>query len=113
MMLGTVQSGFGYWNVYAWIIFFALAAVLVFYFRSAGRSDYKMGTYQDEIFYGGNPVPKDGDEIAVPASSAYWGFTEALSPFYKLLLSLHTGIASDYMGYLVVTTALISALIVL
>ena len=58
MMLGTVQSGFGYWNVYAWIIFFALAAVLVFYFRSAGRSDYKAGTYRTRYSTAATPSLK-------------------------------------------------------
>lgn len=113
MVLGTVYTGFGFWNVYAWVMFFALGALIVLFLRSTGRGDYEKGAYQDEVFYGGNPVPQDGEDLAVPASSSYWGFTKALSRFYDVLVSIHTGILSDYMGILVVTVAVISILILL
>ncbi len=113
MTIGTLYTGFGYWNVYAWIMFFAIGALVVLFIRFTGRSDYEKGTYQDEVFYGGNPVPQDGEDLAVPASSSYWGFTKALASFYDVLVNLHTGILSDYMGFLIVTAAIISLLILL
>jgi len=113
MTIGTIYTGFGYWNVYAWVMFFALGALIVLCIRSTGRSDYEKGTYQDEVFYGGNPVPQDGQDLAVPASSSYWGFTKAIASFYDLLVGVHTGILSDYMGLLIATAAVISLLILL
>jgi hypothetical protein len=57
-MWPKVYSGFGYWDVYVWLIFFGISSVLVLWLRSLGRADYKEGTEQDEIFYGSNEVPK-------------------------------------------------------
>ncbi|MCF7936388.1 MAG: hydrogenase [Synergistales bacterium] len=112
-MWPTIYSGFGFWDVYSWIAFFIILNALALFFRGQGRGDYKKGTEQDEIFYGGNEVPEDGDDFAVPASSAYWGFTEALKGFYTKLLDLHTGLATDYVGYMFLTAAVLMALIVL
>ncbi|NMD18208.1 MAG: hydrogenase, partial [Synergistaceae bacterium] len=64
-MWEKVYSGFGYWDVYLWLLFFAIASAVVLFIRSKGRSDYKEGTEQDEIFYGSNIVPEDGGDIAV------------------------------------------------
>jgi hypothetical protein len=112
-MWTEINSGFGAWEVYSWLIFFGIASFFVLWLRSVGRKDYKKGTDQDEIFYGGNPVPEDGAELAIPASSAYWGFTKALKPYYERLVALHTGIASDYVGWLVLTGAVLAVLVVL
>lgn len=107
-MWASVETGFGFWDVYAWLVFFALAAAGFLWFRSHGRADYRRGTDQDEIFYGGNPVPEDGEELSVPASSAYWGFTRALEGWYGWLTALHTGIATEYLGYLVLVMAVLA-----
>ena len=49
--------------------------------------------------------------MKVPASSAYWGYTQALKPFYDGLVGLHTGIATDYAGWYILVTALVALLI--
>ena len=112
-MWEKVYSGFGYWDVYLWLLFFAIASAVVLFIRSKGRSDYKEGTEQDEIFYGSNIVPEDGGDIAVPAASAYWGFVEALKPYHNWLIELHTGIASEYVGYFMLTLAVVAVLVLL
>jgi hypothetical protein len=111
--MGKVYTGFGYWDVGAWILFFAVAAFYILWLRSQGRSDYKKGTAQDEIYWSGNEVPEDGAELSVPASSAYWGFRKALEPFYKGLLGMHTGIATDMVGYYVLSVAFMAVFILL
>ena len=58
-MLGTVYTGFGYWDVWSWAAFFAIAAALVLWLRAQGREDYKEGTDQDEIYWSGNIVPEE------------------------------------------------------
>jgi hypothetical protein len=112
-MWDQILTGFGYWDVYAWILFFLISGGMVYLIRSLGRKDYKRDTDQDEIFFGSNPVPEDGEALKVPASSAYWGYTKALKPFYDILVGLHTGIATDYAGWYILITAMVAVLILL
>ena len=112
-MWTKVFTGFGYWDVVSWIIFFLIAAGFMKFIRSLGRSDYKKGTDQDEIYWSGNPVPEDGSDITVPASSAYWGFRKALEPYYRALTGMHTGIATDIVGYYILIVALMAVLILI
>lgn len=112
-MWTKVYSGFGYWDVYIWLIFFVISSTLVLWLRSLGRNDYKEGTEQDEIFYGSNEVPEDGDDMGVPAASAYWGFVKALKPYYDTLIEIHSGIVSDYVGFFVLTVAVLTVLVLL
>ena len=110
-MMSKVLTGFGYWDVWTWIVFALVAAGVSGWIRSRGCKDYKAGTEQDEIFWGGNPVPEDGADFRVPASSAYWGFTRALEGYYRPLLALHSGIATDYVGMMVAMIALLAVLV--
>lgn len=112
-MWSKVYTGFGFWDVLSWIAFFLIGAFFTLWIRSMGRSDYKKGTDQDEIYWSGNPVPEDGAEITVPADSAYWGFRKALEPFYKGLVGMHTGLPSDVVGYYVLVVALMTVFILL
>ena len=106
-----LETGFGYWNVFVWLIMFALVSGFVLWLRSFGRMDYKRNTDQDEIYWSGNEVPADGAKISVPASASYWGFRVVMEPLYALLNRLHSGNASDYAGYFVVMTAIIGLLL--
>ena len=106
-----LDTGFGYWNVFVWLIMFALVSVFVLWVRSFGRMDYKRNTDQDEIFWSGNEVPADGSKISLPASVSYWGFRAAMEPLYSLLDKIHSGSASDAVGYFMATTAIIGLLL--
>jgi hypothetical protein len=106
-MWSQLDTGFGHWNVFVWLFFFVVISAFTLWVRSLGRMDYKRNTDQDEIYWSGNPVPEDGAEFSVPASSSYWGFRVAMEPLYTLLNRFHSGNASDYAGYFVVTAALI------
>ena len=110
-MWGGMETGFGYWNVFVWLVLFALVSGFVLWVRSMGRTDYKRNTDQDEIYWPGNEVPIDGDNISVPASASYWGFRTAMEPIYALLDRFHSGSASDYAGYFVFMTAMIGLLL--
>ncbi|HCL78526.1 MAG TPA: hydrogenase [Synergistaceae bacterium] len=112
-MWGVVHTGFGSWDALAWILFFGIAAFFLLWFRSLGRSDYKKGTDQDEIFWSSNVVPEDGAHISVPADAAYWGFRKGMEPFYKGLVGMHTGLAPDIVGWYVVVVAIMSVLILI
>jgi hypothetical protein len=110
-MWNQLDTGFGHWNVFVWLCFFFIVSGFVLWIRSLGRMDYKRNTDQDEIYWSGNEVPEDGAKISVPASSSYWGFRVAMGPLYGLLNQFHSGNASDYAGYFVVTVALIGLLV--
>ena len=112
-MSNTIFSGFGYWNALIWLFFFGVSAAFAFYFSSYGRNDYRKGTPQDEIYYSGNPVPQDGADISVPASAVYWGFKRACAPLYAWLDKVHSGNGADYMGYFLLSFALISLLMLI
>lgn len=105
-MFGSIFSGAGFWDAGAWILAFLFVGGAVLFIRRMGRSDYKKGTDQDEIYYSGNVVP-DAEVFTVPASSSYWGFREALKGYYSHLTALHRGIATEYVGWFVFTAALI------
>ena len=108
---GHLKTGFGYWDVFAWLVMFVLVSGFVLWVRFLGRTDYKRNTDQDEIYWSGNEVPADGAQISVPASASYWGFRVAMEPLYALLAKFHSGSASDYAGYFVVMTAIIGLLL--
>ena len=110
-MWNQLETGFGHCNVFVWLCFFVIVSGFVLWIRSLGRMDYKRNTDQDEIYWSGNEVPDDGAKISVPASSSYWGFRVAMEPLYALLNRFHSGNASDYAGYFIVTAALIGLLV--
>ena len=59
---------------------------------------------QQEPFFSGNEV-EEGTHLA--ASNLYWGFFKALEGYYSKIIPEHTGNINDYVGWLVVVTALI------
>lgn len=105
-MFSTIFSGAGFWDAGAWLLMFVFVGGYALFIRRMGRSDYKKGTAQDEIYYSGNVVP-DVDVFTVPASSSYWGFREALKGYYSYLSAMHSGIASEYVGWFVFTAAIV------
>ena len=109
-MWGHLDTGFGYWNVFMWLVLFLLVSGFVLWVRSLGRMDYKRNTAQDEIYWSGNEVPVDGANISVPASASYWGFRVVMEPIYDALKRFHSGNGADYAGYFVVMTAVIGLL---
>ncbi|PIE53939.1 MAG: hydrogenase [Dethiosulfovibrio peptidovorans] len=110
-MTGCLFTGFGFWDIGTWLLFFVVAGVVVSWIRSQGRQDYKKGTDQDQIYFSGNELPENPTEITVPASSSYWGYRKALRPYYDRLIAFHSGYTVAYVGWFVVTTAILLVLI--
>ena len=105
-MFGTIFSGAGFWDAGALILMLVFVGGYVRFIRKMGRTDYKKGTAQDEIYYSGNIVP-DADVFTVPASSSYWGFRETMKAYYSRVVAMHTGIATDYVGYSLIVGAVV------
>lgn len=112
-MLGSIFTGFGFWDFGNWLLFFVIAAVFTSWVRSQGRQDYKKGTEQDQIYFSGNELPEDSLDVTVPASSSYWGFRKALKPYYDKLIGFHSGYTTEYVGWFVVTTSILLVLVIL
>lgn len=105
-MFGSIYSGAGFWDAGSLILLLIFVGLYVRFIRKMGRTDYKKGTPQDEIYYSGNVVP-DVDVFTVPASSSYWGFREAMKTYYSRVVAMHTGIGTDYIGYSLVVGAVV------
>lgn len=102
----TLDTGFGAWNPVVWLAVFAVLVVIALLIRSPGSRRYKKNTAQTKPFISGNPEPSDS-ESHIRASNLYWGYIEALREYYVRLVPLHSGVATDYvlwmLGVLAVT----------
>ncbi|SMG28588.1 hydrogenase [Dethiosulfovibrio salsuginis] len=112
-MFGSIFTGFGFWDFGSWITFFLIALGISLWLRSQGRQDYKKGTEQDQIYFSGNDIPDDPEEVTVPASSSYWGFRKAFKPYYDRMVAFHSGNMSEYVGWFVMTTAIVLIIAIL
>ena len=97
-MWNKVFTGFGYWDVISWLIFFY--RLLALWLRSVGRRDYKEEQSRMRFIGLVTSSLKMGRKFLC-RSSSYWGFRKALEPYYKVLISMHSGHMRDYMGYFV------------
>jgi hypothetical protein len=95
-LAATLDTGFGAWNPLIWLAVFAIAVGLSVLIRSPGSRRYKKRTAQTKPFISGNPEPSDSDSH-IRAGNMYWGYIEALRAYYKRLVPLHTGDASEYV----------------
>ena len=108
-MFGSIFSGAGFWDAGSLILMLIFIGGYVRFIRTMGRTDYKKGTPQDEIYYSGNIVP-DADVFSVPASSSYWGFRVALKGYYARIVAMHTGVGTDYVGACLIVAAIVLVL---
>ena len=80
----------------AWTLAVILALAIALFIRSRGRSDAPTGRESRTPFVSANPCP-DPDAARVTASHLYWGFFQALAPYYRKMRAFHSGILSDYV----------------
>lgn len=98
-----ISTGFGFWSplvlVGVFFVVFVVCALFCFLFRR----DQARGA-QSKPFLAGHEFK---EKKVMPASSLYWGFTEALKPFYGLVQPIHTGLVGDYVSWFVVVAAVL------
>jgi hypothetical protein len=105
-LLETLRTGSGFWHPLIWIVAMVIAFLIIYIFRSFGNKSFKRKTEQTKSFLSGNPE-YEKEQMHVKASNLYWGFTESLKGFYKLLKKMHTGNASDYVLWFVIILAIL------
>lgn len=98
-MLGTLETGSGYWNAVVFVIVFVVIALAVYVIRCFGEKGHKKGE-QAKPFLSGNPEPEKG-KVHVRAGNIYWGFTESLKGYYSAMKNLHTGNLNDYIYWFI------------
>lgn len=103
----TLDTGFGAWNPPVWLAVFAVAIALALLIRSPGSKRCKRNTGQTKPFYSGNQEPSASDSH-IRAGNLYWGYIEALRSYYVRLVPLHTGVATDYVLWMLGVLALVS-----
>ena len=102
---------FSYWNPIVWLILFVIIFVAAFIVITGSKSsrgqilnpgvkyDPKYATFfsgEEELF------------SQVGGSDLFWGFKTDWKGYYKVLEGLHSGIVTDYAGWTVMATAIIT-----
>ena len=94
----------GYWGPVLWLIAFLLSLLLAYVIWSRGEKSYKKGSEQVKPFYAGNVI-KPRERAHIRSHNIYWGFVEALKPYYEGLRRIHTGDVNDYVAWLIGVTS--------
>ncbi|MDV3103814.1 hydrogenase [Thermococcus waiotapuensis] len=112
---------FGYWDALYFVFVFIVGLILAYLLeRWAKRSG--MGTRETgpgaKMFISG----EDPDRI-IPGfehlegnytgKNVMWGLTYALKGFFTALRNEHTGLLTDYVSYLVITTAFVMGVLLI
>lgn len=104
-MLG-LESGSGFWNPLIWVLVVAVLFLLFYGLRGFGKSSYKKGTEQTQVFLSGNQETTP-EEMHVKASNLYWGFVISMKSVYAALRRMHTGNMSDYVLWFILVLAVL------
>jgi hypothetical protein len=105
-LLDPLLNGDILWKPLVWILALFIAFLVVYILRSFGVKTFKKKTEQVKPFLSGIKEPEK-EKMHVKASNLYWGFTESLKGFYKILKKMHSGNVSDYVLWFVIILAIL------
>jgi len=108
----TLSTGFGAWNAVFWLISFAIALIIGWLIWSRGEKTYNTEAGATAPFLSGNAEPEKS-AVHIRAGNLYWGYTDALSGYYKYIKPLHTGNLADYLLAYMFVTALVLIVVVI
>lgn len=108
----TLHTGYGAYNPIYFVVALVITLIIGWIIWKTGRSDYNTSKDSTAPFLSGNEEPEK-EAVHIRASNLYWGYTDALSGYYKFIKPLHTGNAADYLlAYLGVTALLIIVVVI-
>ncbi len=108
----TLSTGFGSWNAIFWLAAFIVAMIIGWIIWRRGEGDHPAGKDGAAPYLSGNKEPEKG-AVHIRGGNLYWGYTDALSGYYRWIKPLHTGNASDYvLAYLAVTALLLVMVVI-
>ncbi len=109
----TLSTGFGAWNAIFWVCAFGIAFFIAYLIWARGEKTYNTSNEALAPFLSGNEEPSK-DAVHIRAGNLYWGYTEALSGYYRFVKPFHTGNLSDYfLAYLLVTALVLVVVVIL
>lgn len=111
-MIGTLVTGFGFWNPLIWIVVIAVALLFSWLIWRCGESDYEENPETTAPYLSGNAEPEKG-AVHVRASNMYWGFTAALKSYYDQLILMHSGIVNDYISWFLIGVVILFVVVIL
>ena len=112
-MIGTVVTGFGFWNPLIWLIVIAVALLFSWLIWICGEADYEEENCETTAPYlSGNAEPEKG-AVHIRAGNMYWGFTAALKSYYDRLIPLHSGIVTDYVSWFLIGVVILFVVVIL
>ncbi|MDR0439327.1 MAG: hydrogenase [Methanocalculaceae archaeon] len=111
-MIGTLATGFGFWNPLMWIIVIVVAIFFSWLLWKLGETNYEGNIWQTAPYLSGNDEPEK-EAIHIRAGNMYWGFTKALSVYYDHLIPLHSGIVSDYISWFLIGVVVLFMVVIL
>jgi len=105
-MLGTLETGSGFWNALAWTISTIIICLFIYIFRSLGVSGYKPKGDKAKPFLSGNPEINKS-EMHFGGSNIYWGWFESFENLFNKITTYHSGIVNDYVAWFIVVLAML------
>jgi hypothetical protein len=103
-----LETGSGMWAPIAWTLAFSVALLIGWLIRSIGESGCQKGTDQTKVFISGEDENIfAGKDIHIVGGNLYWGYFEVLKKYYDKVTSLHTGVVSDYLLWMLSTLVLV------
>lgn len=107
----TLFTGQGSWNAVVFLGAIAITTIIALILYSRGQRGTVPKGEGKKPYLWGNPTEIDGRPIVIPGSNVYWGFVEALKPYYKPMEKIHSGLINEYVFWLVFTAGIVIAVI--
>jgi len=100
----TLSSSEGFWNALVLLLALVVLFIVTYLVYTRGKKDFTDKGEKRTPYLSGNKIP---DDTHIKASNMYWGFEEALKPYYDRIIKIHTGIINDYVYWFVGVLAIV------
>jgi len=104
MILAILETGKGFWEPITFLAFALLVCLAMLIIRMFGRKGFTYSKSKARAFFSGNLTDEN---TRVKASDYFWGFFEAMKPYYNLIMKIHTGIINDYVLWFIIVASLL------
>jgi len=103
-----LETGSGLWAPIAWTVAFITALVIGWFIRNIGESGCQKDSEQTKVFISGEDEKLfENQDVHIVGGNLYWGYFEVLKKYYDKVTSLHTGVVSDYMLWMLSTLVIV------
>jgi len=103
----TLFTGQGYFNALVLLGAVVISLIIALVIRSLGQKGTMPKGEGRKPYLFGNPTERNGIPLTISGSNVYWGFTKALSKYYKPMERFHSGLINEYMFWFVSTLGVV------